>query len=130
MCRQVYVAIATSILEVHKILGGTIVFGSQSVFGNNNDLASYSSLYFWNSLEWLLLLEFCRNVDVSIADIFAGFVVGEQFSPLRAEILWYVLFPLIDLIHFHSSAVRVGELCDETYIIPWPLPAVFNDFSR
>ena len=55
-------------------------------------------------------------MDVSISEIFAGSVVRALSSFFRAEIVWYVLFPLIDLIFFHTSAVRVDGLRDETYL--------------
>ena len=48
-------------------------------------LASVSSLYFWNSFEWLLLLEVCSNVDASISEIFAGSVVGALSSSFGTE---------------------------------------------
>ena len=95
-------------------LRDTIDYRSLSVFGNNDGLASVSSLYFWNSFEWLLLLEICWNVDAGISEIFAGSVMRALSSSFRAGIMWYVLFPLIDLIFFHTSAVEVDESRDET----------------
>ena len=55
-------------------------------------------------------------MDASISEIFSGSGAGALFFSFRAGIMWYVLFPLIDLIFFHTSAVGVDELRDETYL--------------
>ena len=85
---------------------------SLSVFGNNGGLALVSSLHFWNSIKWLLLIEICWNVDTSTSEIFAVVWVSSSF---RARNVQYVLFPLINLI-FHTSAVGVDKLRNETYL--------------
>ena len=96
-------------------LRDSIDLESLSVFGNNGGLALVSSLYFWNSFKWLLLIEVCWKVDTSIHEIFAGSVVGVS-SFFRAGFVEYVLFPLIGLIFFHTSAAAVDELRNETYL--------------
>ena len=47
--------------------------------------------------------------------IFLCWIYGEALSSFRAGIVCYVLFPLIDLIFFHTSVVGVDELRDEAY---------------
>ena len=54
-------------------------------------------------------------MDASISKVFAGSVVEALCSTFR-EIVLYVLFPLIDLIFFHTFVVGVDGLRDETYL--------------
>ena len=67
-------------------LRDSIVCELLSVFGNNGGLALVSSLDFWNSFKWLLLIEVCWIVDTSISELFAGSVVWVS-SSFRARIV-------------------------------------------
>ena len=89
-CRAHYLlkAYISSWAEIDS-LRDVIDCGSLSVFGNDGGLASVSSLYFWNSFEWLLLLEVCWNVNASISEIFAGSVVRALSFSFRAGIVWF-----------------------------------------